>query len=140
MPDETRRDILKAIAIGAALAAVGGVAAYYAGKKKKTITETLTKMITKTETTTKTVTKTETVTAGATTTTTTTTTAATPAKPKLKVVPIGPCRFCGVGCGVQAQIVEDPETGMAKDIVALMGIPDYPVDFGALCTLSLIHI
>ena len=131
MPDEARRDILKAIALGAALAAVGGVASYFGYTSKKTVTspivKTLKSLITRT--------KTETVTYGAATTTTTTKTAtATPAKPKIVTVPIGPCRFCGTGCGVQAQAIVDPQTGFAKDIIALTGIPDYPVNYGALCT------
>ncbi len=127
MADETRRDVLKAIAIGAALAAVGGVATYLGtGREKevyKTVTTTLKEITTKTIT--------ETITPGATTTAATET---TPAKPKLAVIPVGPCRFCGTGCGVQAQVLLDPATGMAKDIVALTGIPEYPVNRGALCT------
>ncbi len=129
MPDETRRNILKAIALGAALAAIGGAASYFGYTRReviyKPITETLTRLITKTVTTT--------VTQGAATTTTTTTTTTT-APAKLATVPVGPCRFCGTGCGVQAQVVVDPKTGLAKDIVALTGIPIYPVNYGALCT------
>ncbi|ABM81204.1 molybdopterin oxidoreductase family protein [Hyperthermus butylicus] len=117
MPDQTRRDILKAIALGAAFAAVGGVAAYHLTGRK--VVETLENITRKNETV------------------VTSPTEAKPseeAKPKLTAVPVGPCRFCGVGCGVQAQIVKDPKTGMAKDIVALMGIQEYPVNRGALCT------
>ncbi|HID41710.1 MAG TPA: twin-arginine translocation signal domain-containing protein, partial [Pyrodictium sp.] len=127
MPDETRRDVLKAIALGAALAAVGGAVTYYGTGRERTIYETVTKTLT--ETLTKTVTETV-----APTETTTETEETKTAKPKLAVVPVGPCRFCGTGCGVQAQVVLDPETGMAKDIIALMGIPNYPVNRGALCT------
>lgn len=127
MADETRRDILKAIAIGAALAAVGGVVTYFGTGREKEVYKTVTTTLK--EVTTKTVT--ETITPGAATTTATET---TPAKPKLAVIPVGPCRFCGTGCGVQAQVLLDPETGMAKDIVALTGISDYPVNRGALCT------
>ncbi len=126
MPDETRRDILKAIALGAALAAVGGAATYYGTGSKKTIYSTVKKTLTKL------ITKTETVTAGATQTTAAKTT--TTAAKKLAIVPVGPCRFCGTGCGVQAQIIVNPETGLAKDIIALTGIPTYPVNHGALCT------
>lgn len=123
MPDETRRDVIKAIALGAALAAVGGVAVYYGTGKEKTIYEKVTKTLTET------LTKTVTGTAPG-----TTTAGGAQAKPKLAAVPIGPCRFCGTGCGVQAQVILDPQTGMAKDIIALMGIPTYPVNRGALCT------
>ncbi len=129
MADETRRNILKAIGIGAALAVVGGAATYFGATSKQTSTSPIIQKITKTLT--RLVTKTETVTVGATTTTTKT---ATAAKPKLATVPVGPCRFCGTGCGVQATIVVDPQTGMAKDIVALSGIPEYPVNYGAMCT------
>ena len=130
MPDETRRDILKAIGLGAALAIVGGVASYFGFTEKekiiKSVPKTITSIIKKTETVT------TTITPGATTTTTTTTT--TPAKPKLATVPIGPCRFCGTGCGVQAQVITQPGSELAQDIVALTGIPTYPVNYGALCT------
>ncbi|HIQ24021.1 MAG TPA: twin-arginine translocation signal domain-containing protein, partial [Pyrodictium delaneyi] len=129
MPDETRRDVLKAIALGAALAAVGGVVTYYGTGREKTVYETVTKTLT--ETLTKTMTETATPGEAATTTEAEET---QPAKPRLAVVPVGPCRFCGTGCGVQAQVIVDPQTGMAKDIVALMGIPTYPVNKGALCT------
>ncbi len=129
MPDETRRDILKAIGLGAALAAIGGVATYFATSGTRTKTGTTISTIIKTLTETKTITTT--ITPGATTTPAKTT---TPTKPALKTVPVGPCRFCGTGCGVQAQIIEDPQTGLAKDIVALSGIPEYPVNYGALCT------
>ena len=126
MPSETRRNILKAIALGAALAAIGGAATYFGYTRReviyKPITETLTKLITKTTTTTK----------GAAATTTTTTTTAGAAR--LATVPIGPCRFCGTGCGVQAQVVLNPKTGLATDMIALTGIPTYPVNYGALCT------
>jgi len=127
MPDETRRDFLKAIALGAALAAVGGAATYYGTRGTETspvvtkVTRTLTELVTKTITGTVQPTQTQAQTQPA-------------AKPKIAVRPIGPCRFCGTGCGVQAQVIEDPQTGLAKDILALSGIPDYPVNRGALCT------
>ena len=126
MPDETRRDFLKAIALGAALAAVGGAATYYGTSGTETspivkkVTSTIKELITKTVT----------GTAGGATQTAT----QTAAKPKLAIRPVGPCRFCGTGCGVQAQVIEDPQTGLAKDILALSGIPTYPVNHGALCT------
>jgi anaerobic selenocysteine-containing dehydrogenase len=142
LPDETRRDILKAIALGAALAAVGGVGTYFGYTSKKTVTspivKTLQKLITKTKTETKTITvggAGAPAGAGAGTTTATATATTPPAgKPKMTTVPIGPCRFCGTGCGVQAQALVDPATGLAKEIFALTGIPDYPVNYGALCT------
>ena len=127
MPDEARRDLLKAIALGAALAAVGGAATYYGTSGTKTLTSkiktTLTSLIKETKTIT-----------GTAPGTATTTQTQTTAKPKLATRPVGPCRFCGTGCGVQAQVIEDPKTGLAKDIVALAGIPTYPVNYGALCT------
>ena len=130
MADEGRRDILKAIAVGAALAVVGGVAGYLGGRKTETITKTVPKEIV--ETITKTLTKTETVTItpGVTPSPTPTT---TPAKPVLKTVVAGPCRFCGTGCGVEAQILVDPTTGKTKDIVAILGKKDFPVNRGSLC-------
>ncbi len=126
MADETRRDILKAIGLGAALAVVGGAAAYFGtgGKQPivKTTTTTIKKLITETIE--------KTITQGATQTQTPT---QTKPKPKLATVPIGPCRFCGTGCGVQAQVIVG-EDGLAQEMLALTGIPTYPVNFGALCT------
>ena len=57
-------------------------------------------------------------------------------KPKyvMTMKPIGPCRFCGTGCGVQAQVLLDPKTGLAVDMFAILGIPAYPVNHGAMCT------
>jgi nitrate reductase NapA len=57
-------------------------------------------------------------------------------KPKyvMTIKPIGPCRFCGTGCGVQAQVLLDPKTGLAVNMLAILGIPIYPVNRGAMCT------
>ncbi|AEM39189.1 Nitrate reductase [Pyrolobus fumarii 1A] len=125
MPDQTRRDILKAIALGAALAAVGGAATYYMTGRKEKIVETVTTTLTEVLTQTKTIT----TTVGATPTETATTTA----RPKISTLLLGPCRYCGTGCGVKLQVVMDPATGMAKDILAVIGDPNYPVNRGALC-------
>ncbi len=53
---------------------------------------------------------------------------------KLEVRPLGPCRFCGTGCGVQALVKVDVATGKAVDMIAMSGIPQYPVNHGTLCT------
>ncbi|NOZ89414.1 MAG: molybdopterin oxidoreductase family protein [Crenarchaeota archaeon] len=119
MPDETRRDFLKAIALGAAFAAVGGAVTYYGTTEQRTIYTTITSIIQPKKTETQPQQQQP---------------AETKPKPKMAVRPVGPCRFCGTGCGVQATVIEDPETGLAKDIVALSGIPTYPVNRGALCT------
>ena len=123
MPDPARRDLLKAIAIGAAVAAVGGVATYLASPRERVVYREVTKTIT--ELVTRTVTETVTVTGAP--------QQPAPPKPKLATLPIGQCRFCGTGCGVQAQLLIDPQTGMAKDMLSMAGIPDYPVNRGALC-------
>ncbi len=122
MVDEARRDILKAIALGAALAAVGGVAAYFASGRERVVYGEIAKTLVET------ITRVETITPGA------TATAPVKPKPRIATVPLGQCRFCGVGCGTQGQVILDPETGMAKDIIAITGMHDYPVNRGALCT------
>ncbi len=104
--NKARRNLLKALALGAALATVGK-AARLADKElesevKSSINEVMQLQA--------------------------------EGKPYMTIVPIGPCRFCGTGCGVQAQALVDPKTDLAIEMYAILGMPAYPVNHGAMCT------
>jgi nitrate reductase NapA len=106
LPSQTRRDILKALALGAALATVGKAAKLLdkqlEGEIKSTVGEVLNLQ----------------------------------GPAKMTIVPIGPCRFCGTGCGVQAMAIVDPNTGLSSygKVYGILGMPGYPVNHGAMCT------
>ncbi|ALU11751.1 nitrate reductase [Ignicoccus islandicus DSM 13165] len=53
---------------------------------------------------------------------------------RIERIPVGPCRFCGTGCGVQALAKVDTATGETLDMLAILGMPKYPVNRGAMCT------
>ncbi len=108
MPNQTRRNLLKAIALGAAMATAGrAMRTLGLASKYPELTESLESVASLQAT-----------------------------KPKyvMTIKPIGPCRFCGTGCGVQAQVLLDPKTGLAVNMLAILGIPIYPVNRGAMCT------
>jgi len=106
LPNQTRRDILKTLALGAALATVSKAAKLVDKQLEGEIKNTLGEVL------------------------------SLQGPARMTIVPIGPCRFCGTGCGVQAMAIIDPETGLSSygKVYGILGMPGYPVNHGAMCT------
>jgi anaerobic selenocysteine-containing dehydrogenase len=53
--------------------------------------------------------------------------------PVVKTLPVGPCRYCAIGCAILAQCEVDDKGNVLK-VLALKGDPNSTVNRGVLCT------